>query len=227
VIYFYDSLDERQTQKLFEKYSEDAIVAFADHFHKAKETESSDEYIHRVREREDRLFLTWEVELPSSSATVRSPDLVNVEPARDYAMDRRISEDEMILWDIIEKIAKRIELNPNAFFSREREAGRQGSVAESSQFIDFVKLATKTASTPEDFSNIRTITTVRNRILSYRRVGSFIEELVSQTLTRRSVVSFYVNTDVWRLFPLVMENKNWLSLSEDFLKSKHQQKSQR
>src|SRR5207249_9136443 len=105
----------------------------------------------------------WEVELPSASATVTGPNSISVDTAPDIALDSRISEDERILWGVIEKVATKVGLNPNAFFSREQGSGRRGSVAESSNLTDFVKLATKTASTPEDFSNIRTITTVRNR----------------------------------------------------------------
>jgi hypothetical protein len=225
---YYDSLDENQTQKLFEKYGEDTVLAFASSFHLGQEAEVYGKYIRKLTESENPyLSISWEVELPSVSATVKGPNSIDVDVAPDTTVDRRISEDDMILWSVIEQVAKRVGLNPNAFFSREHDADRQASVAASASLTDFVKLATKTASTPEEFSNIRTITSFRNRILSYRKVSSFIEELVRQTLTRRSVVSFYVNTDVWRLLPLVMENKKWLSLAEDFLKSRHEQEKQR
>jgi hypothetical protein len=219
---YYDSLNEHQTRKLFEKYGEEAVLALASSLHQSQDAEAYGELVRKLTESEiPHLTISWEVELPAASATVKGPNSIDVDVAPDTTVDRRISEDDMVLWSVIEQVAKRVGLNPNAFFSREHDAARQGSVAASTSLTDFVKLATKTASTPEDFSNIRTITSVRNRILSYRKVSSFIEELVRQTLTRRSVVSFYVNTDVWRLLPLVMENKNWLSLAEDFLKSKH------
>jgi hypothetical protein len=226
VLNHYDSLDEHQTQKLFEKYSEDAVLAFASSFHDGKDTEAYNEYILKLRKNEvPRLTIPWEVELPSCSATVMGPTSINAETVQDPAMDRRISEDEMLLWSAIEKVSKKVGLNPNVFFRQEREARGQGRVAESSQLTDFIKLATKTATTPGDFSDIRMMTTVRNRILSYRKVKSFIEELVSQTLTRRSVVSFYVNGDVWRLLPLVIESKSWIPLADEFLKSKQSQRA--
>ncbi len=222
---YYEVLDERQTQKLFEKYGEDTVLAFASSFHAGKESEAYGENIHKLIENEKLdLTISWEVELPSFSASVQGPSSISEDATPNISMDRCISEDDMILWNIIEKVAKKVGLKPNALFSRERDAGRQGTVAGSPHLTDFVKLATKNASDPEDFSDIRMITTVRNRILSYQKVKSFVEDLILQTLARRSVVSFYVNTDVWRLIPIVMESKNWLTLADEFLKLRPSQK---
>jgi hypothetical protein len=76
------------------------------------------------------------------------------------------------------------------------------------------------ASTPEDYREINNLLTLKNIYWDYREIIEYIEEVVMSTMNHHSVVSFYVNNDLWRLVPLVLEQKNWATLVDDYLKSK-------
>jgi len=44
--------------------------------------------------------------------------------------------------------------------------------------------------------------------------------ITESSIRRRSVVSFYVNEDVWRFLPLAIKGKNWISIADAYLASK-------
>jgi ribonucleotide reductase alpha subunit len=85
---------------------------------------------------------------------------------------------------------------------------------------ELIPKALDKASSPEDYREINNLLTLRNIYWDYRGIIEYVEEVVRSTLNHHSVVSFYVNSDLWRLVPLVLEQKNWAMLVDDYLKGK-------
>ena len=121
--------------------------------------------------------------------------------------------------------AQRLEQNPNSYFKHEydeyygRETGERrlrkslGEIlAASENLTRLIRLATKLASTPEDFAEIQRLTRTRTLVRGYSMVMEFLETLVSSCVERHNVISFYVNTDVWRVMPLALQGTNWIEL---------------
>jgi hypothetical protein len=76
------------------------------------------------------------------------------------------------------------------------------------------------ASTPEDYRVINNLLTLKNLYDDYRTITDFGEQVTTSTLKHHSVVSFYINSDLWRLVPLVLEGTNWIELVDDYLKER-------
>lgn len=79
------------------------------------------------------------------------------------------------------------------------------------------------ASTPEDYREINNLLTLKNLYDDYRTIIDFVDEITRSTLNHHSVVSFYINSDLWRIVPLVLERTNWITLVEEYLKEKSMQ----
>ena len=73
---------------------------------------------------------------------------------------------------------------------------------------------------PEDFETIKTVNSIRTRIINNIKVVDFIEDLVHASITRRSVVSFYISKDLWRFLPLMLKEKNWYNIADQYLSDK-------
>jgi len=76
------------------------------------------------------------------------------------------------------------------------------------------------AESPEDFNEIRELNMHLVRSEKFRDIERWGGALVKSTADRASVISFYINPDLWKLLPLVLENTDWLNLADEYLNSK-------
>jgi len=179
------------------------------------------------------ICLHREVSLPSCSARVEDAVNFEVKDTASAVMLKRIEEDAISLRTLSETLGKHVGINIDNFFvdefriMRELPTGRDYEactiLARSGTLTSFLKLATKLVKTTDDFSLIGLINSCRNRIVDYERAQSFVCDLVDFSIRRRSVVSFYVNKDVWRFLSMVMKGKNWVTLVNAYLEFRPKQ----
>jgi hypothetical protein len=108
---------------------------------------------------------------------------------------------------------------------------RIGYTPISSERNDYLGLASKAeqivpkaldkASTPENYQEINRLLALKNIYWDYREIIEYVEEVVMTTLEHHAVVSFYLNSDLWRLVPIVLEQKDWSMLVDDYLSNKN------
>lgn len=77
--------------------------------------------------------------------------------------------------------------------------------------------AIQKASSPEDYRAVNNLLMLKNLYTDYMKIIEFGELVVTSTLKHRYVVSFYINSDLWRMIPLVLEQKNWVTLVDEYL----------
>lgn len=76
------------------------------------------------------------------------------------------------------------------------------------------------AGTPEDYRTVNNLLTLKNLYDDYMTIIEFGEQVATSTLKHHSVVSFYINSDLWRIVPLVLERDNWVKLIDNYLNAK-------
>ena len=86
--------------------------------------------------------------------------------------------------------------------------------------------ALEKANSPEDFRAINNLLMLKNLYIDYMKIIEFGEQVITSTLKQRSVVSLYINNDLWRMIPLVLEQKNWITLVDEYLKDLKNTKKQ-
>ena len=70
---------------------------------------------------------------------------------------------------------------------------------------------------PEDYRVINALLTLKNLYSDYTTIIEFGERLATGTIKHHSVVSFYLNNDLWRIVPIVLDKENWVSLVDNYL----------
>jgi hypothetical protein len=128
---------------------------------------------------------------------------------------------------LVKTLGKCVDIDVDNFFvnefklirelPHEKEYATATVLAKSGTLTSFLKIATKLAKTTEDFSLIGAINSCRNQIVDYEKAQNFVCDLVDSSIRRRSVVSFYVNEDVWRFLPLAMKGKDWIVITNAYL----------
>jgi hypothetical protein len=77
--------------------------------------------------------------------------------------------------------------------------------------------AIEKANSPEDYRAVNNLLMLKNLYTDYKKIIDFGEQVITSTLKQRSVVSLYINNDLWRMIPLVLEQKNWITLVDEYL----------
>jgi len=85
---------------------------------------------------------------------------------------------------------------------------------------ELIPKAIDKASSPNDYRVINNLLTFKNLYLDYRTITNFGEDVTMSSLKHHSVVSFYINSDLWRLVPIVLEGTNWIKLADDYLEER-------
>ena len=83
-----------------------------------------------------------------------------------------------------------------------------------------VAKAVDKASTPEDYRAVNNLLTLKNLYRDYMTIIEFGEMVAMGTLKHHSVVSFYINSDLWRVVPLVLQQKHWATLVDEYFREK-------
>ncbi|MCW4045249.1 MAG: hypothetical protein NWE94_07010 [Candidatus Bathyarchaeota archaeon] len=223
------SLTKEDQEKLFEKYGEVDVIDFITEFMSQSQKEAK-YYGHMTDDELTEICIHRQVNLPPCLATVRGPHEFEVKGIASPAITEKLVQYSIRLRGLIEDLGKRIDINVYNFFVAEYKVLRELPpekdaeipfvFARSETLNNFLKLATKLAKDAEDFLYVKEINSYRNQILDTKKVQNFICNLVESSISRRSVVSFYVNADVWRFLPLAMEGKNWITIADTYLASK-------
>lgn len=159
-----------------------------------------------------RVTIGTDVEFPV--CIIRAKDPSSIEP--EYLVTETppaLDKDKKLFESLLRKIADRIGYNDA---TKIKLLSRPFVPLSDS---DFIKEAINKATGSEDFKDVNKLLMINNRFRDYAKITAFGEDLVLSTLRRYSVVSFYVNPDIWRLLPLVLENKNWITLVDEYLKN--------
>jgi hypothetical protein len=215
-------------ERLFEKYGERHVVCFINEF-TPKDPNKEDKLYRGSEEELQEICIYRQIYLPFCYANILDSENFEVKGVASANTAEKINQDAIRLRVLIENLGKRIDIDANNFFVHEytylRELSNEDPeiplvFARSEKLTSFLKIATKLAKGTDDFVYIAEINSCRNRILDYVRTQSFVGDLVESSIRRRSVVSFYVNEDVWRFLPLVIKGKNWISIADAYLASK-------
>jgi hypothetical protein len=85
---------------------------------------------------------------------------------------------------------------------------------------DLLSKALDAAQSPEDYKKINNLLTIIHMQQDYDSIVDFGRLTAISTLKHNSVVSLYINSDLWRLVPLVLEERNWTYLVQYYLNLK-------
>lgn len=223
-------LDYDELIKLFEEYGENNVVGYINLFTVNISGKQVDYLNPFELEEYDYIFFWTVIDLPSCHVTIKDAENFGIEFSDQTDYSENLFRDHRILDHTVESLCKKLELDHANFFEKDKnqlhrdlEKGRNelyslNRYMRSNTWNEFLKLATRLAK-PEDFLSIKKISTYRNQILNSFKVEGLIDNLVYSSIIRRSVVSFYVNTDVWRFLPLVLKEQDWFNIADQYLSS--------
>ena len=222
-------LYNEQILELSEKYGERDVVGFINLFEVSSDGEENINFMGSLGEKEyQRIFMHTDIKLPGCIVTINDSEDYKIDYEEDTVFIENLYQDFRILMEKVKELSKKVEINDSKFFEidnqrlkihSEKASNKVYSLhnfLRSDSWSDFLKTVTRLAN-PEDFITIKKINEYRNRILNYFKVESFIYDLIESSITRRSVVSFYVSKDVWRFLPLVLKEHNWYDMAESYL----------
>jgi hypothetical protein len=166
------------------------------------------------------VFIGTNVEVPCCRIIVESPKRFAIESILD--LPESFTNDEQQFKTMALKLSEKI--GQNDFVEHVKDYVSESGTKELTQ-IQFSFMARKViseavskASSPDDYRVISNLIMIDNKFSGYRTIRDFAEELVESTMRHYSVVSFYINKDLWRLVPLVFKETNWTTLVDKYLK---------
>jgi len=221
---FPDRVEDEDLQDLLDKFEKGTLTRFAEMIKGDIPLESSS------LKGERYILFTWQVPLPAFAVSVLSREQISVDPIHDEASETREANIENHLWQTSYNLAGKIGL-PNDYFKTEYEndqraaAGVKSSLGkrliQSGKLRFLIQTATEKASTTRDFAQIKEVVSSMSRIEAYKKVDRFLDDIIYQSLSSRSVVSFYINPEVWRLLSIVDGKIDWLALADRYLRHGH------
>jgi len=216
--------------KLFEEYGEKNVLGYINLFTVTVGGKQVDYLNHLETDDYEHIYFWIDIDLPSCQ--------VNIEDAENYEIDFIDQEKYLeilyrelrVLENYVESLSNKIDFDHKKFFEKDQkklEKDHERGLNElhslhlyirSNTWNEFLKLATRLAK-PEDFLDIKKISTYRNQMLNFYQVEGLFYDIIKSSIERRSVVSFYVNTDVWRFLPLVLKEQDWFIIADEYLQS--------
>lgn len=219
--------------ELFEKYGERVVLGLINLFmaHSGRELV---EFGGSLDDDTRDISFNIEIKLPSC--------VVNIEDADDYQprsletsdFVEKLESDARRLSVLVRSLCKKIDFDESKIFEKENQRYREnlekgrGELRSLHIFIrsktwdEFLKLVTRLASI-DDFAAIKSINSIRNRILNFFKVEILMLNVVESSIERRSVVSFYVSKDVWRFLPIVLKEHDWFTIADQYVSSTMEQ----
>jgi hypothetical protein len=119
---------------------------------------------------------------------------------------------------LMQKIAEKV-ANTNVLKKYEERKNRKEPYSFTAA-NDLLREALDKAEKPEDYKDLNNLLSVIHMQQDYDTIVDFGKYVARSTLKHNSVVSLYINSDLWRLVPLVLEEKNWIVLVDDYLKGR-------
>ncbi|MGD0029187.1 MAG: hypothetical protein ABSC91_09635 [Candidatus Bathyarchaeia archaeon] len=168
------------------------------------------------------IYIGTFVEFPCCRVIIDNPRLFQLERVPDvpsgFENDRQ--QFKAMVLKMSEKIGRRDLVERVKGFANKRESKELNDADFSLLASNIIPEAVSKASSSDDYKEINNLMTIQNKLSNYNALMGFTEDLVESTLSHYSVVSFYINRDLWRLVPLVLEGKNWITLVDEYLKDK-------
>jgi len=168
------------------------------------------------------IYIGTIVEFPCCRVIIDNPGLFQLERVPDvpsgFENDRQ--QLKTMVLKMSDKIGRRDLVEKVKGFANKRGSKELDDADFSFLVSNIIPEAVSKASSSDDYREINNLVMIENKLSNYHTLMGFTEELVESTLSHYSVVSFYVNRDLWRLVPLVLEGKNWITLVDEYLKDK-------
>lgn len=219
--------DQEREEELFATYGKDNVLSLVNSLTVRSGLSSEDNETYKgLEQSKDRIVsFSWEVELTPCRAIAKGRDEIEVELASGLVTNQG-GEAWAAVWSTIEEMGNWMSLKPSDYFATEMELAKtrklelSAILVSSQKLATFLKLATKIASTPQHFEAIKHLNSYRLKISDREQIASILQDLVDRVLSRRSVVSFYINSDLAKALPLVLGKANWLAFADNYLASK-------
>ena len=218
--------------ELFEKYGERVVLGVINLFMALSGSELLG-YRDSLDEDTKNIIFHIDIPLPGCVVTIEDAKNYNIERLEKSDFVENLESDNRWLSSLVRSLCKKIDFDESNFFEKDyqryRENLEKGRGALNSLHIfmnskkwdEFLKLITRLASV-DDFGTIKSINSIRNRILNYFKVENLMLNLVESSFRRRSVVSFYVSKDIWRFLPIVLKEQDWYTIADQYLSSLEQ-----
>ena len=219
--------------ELFEKYGERVVLGLINLFmdHSGRERV---EFGGSLDDDARDISFYIEIKLPTCVVTIEDAEdyLPRIIETPDFV--EKIDGDERRLSALVSSLCKKIDIDESNFFEKDNQRHRKNlekgrgalfalhNYMKSKTWDEFLKLVTRLASI-DDFSTIKSINSIRNRILNFFKVEILVQNLVDSSIERRSVVSYYVSKDVWRFLPIVLKEHDWFTIADLYLSSTAEQ----
>jgi len=207
---------------LFSKYGEDKVIEFINRVklypeQPYKGITNSEQYQNwvasysSVDSHQFHIIIGTEVSLTCCKISLNTPDQFEVDwpPTIPPVLENYTQQFEVLLQSVAEKVGFE---NP---YKKEITYPRLAHVAG-----ELIPKAIDKASSPDDYRVINNLLTFKNLYRDYQTITDFGERLTESSLRHHSVVSFYINSDLWRLVPIVLRGTNWIKLADDYLEER-------
>lgn len=222
--------------ELFEKYGERVVLEVINLFMVLSGSEPID-YRGSLDEDAKNIIFDIDIPLPGCVVTIEDANNYDIERLEKSDFVENLNRDNRRLSGFVSSLCQRVDVDESHFFEKDYQRYRENmekGIGElhalhyfirSKKWDEFLKLVTRLASI-DDFGTIKSINSIRNRILNYFKVENLMLDLVESSIRRRSVVSFYVSRDVWRFLPLVLKEQDWYTIADQYLSSLAEQRRQ-
>lgn len=240
------SFNAKKEQELFDKYGPEEVKEFVNKIilpgteflvnGRYEGITNAEEYKRHIDprpfEESDRgpIYIGAHIEFPCCKATANDPEEFELERISDLPIG--FQTDQQQLKAMVLKIATKVgraHIIEKLVENRKKQEV-EDSVRDYAEYDSYAHAllpeAVKKANTPDDYKEINNLILTSNKFHDYNHIVSFSERLIENTLSHYSVVSFYINADLWRLMPLVLEKTNWIALVDEYLKGKKAPKNQ-
>jgi len=215
-------LDAKRELDLFSKYGEDKVIEFINRvklypFQPYKGITNSEQYKNWVASspsddtHQFDIIIGSEWDLTCCKISASAPDRFEMDwpPDMPSALENYRQQFEVLLQRVTERFG---------FENTHKEEPTYPRLAIAAGSL--IPKAIDKASSPDDYRVINNLLTFKNLYYDYQTIIDFGERLTTSSLKHHSVVSFYINSDLWRLVPIVLKGTNWIKLADDYLEER-------
>ena len=214
--------DAKRELDLFSKYGEDKVIEFINRVkllpgQPYKGITNSEQYKNWVASspsddsHQFYIMIGTDVRLTCCKISASTPGRFEMDwpPNMPSVLENYRQQFEVLLQSVAEKVG---------FENAHKEEPTYPRLAIAAR--ELIPKAIDKASSPDDYRVINNLLTFKNLYYDYQTIIDFGEQVTMSSLKHHSVVSFYINSDLWRLVPIVLEGTNWIKLADDYLEER-------
>jgi hypothetical protein len=227
------TFDAKRELELFLKYGEENVIDFVNKIKgycfpteadgkykgitKSKEYENAHSSPYENDDEDFRVSIGTDFDFTCCKISATTPEdfLTDSNQIEQPYLENLRRQFEPLMQKIAEKVA-----NTNFLKKYEDRKNRKEAYSFTAA-NDLLREALDKAETPEDYKDINSLLSIIHMQQDYDTIVDFGKYVARSTLKHNSVVSLYINSDLWRLVPLVLQEKNWISLVDDYLKERN------